>query len=480
MGWLSKLIGRDASVNVETFASAVVKDGKTGAPISLAPMHREMLRMWTSQRASVIWGHPESGKTTMKNAWLLYELGRRPDTTIIIAGATAGMAERRIRTLMQAIETSPELHAIFPKLKPGTIWSKEGFSIAGRPTNLVGPSVVAASPEAQGFLGTRADIIDQDDVCTRENTRTKEACEELWAWYLGMLRSRSTSEPVNHATGMVWSAEDLLHRLAQQRGWTSRRFPLLDSDGRSSWPERWPEARIEEFRQELGPVSFARTYLCETIPEGALVFSAADLQRASRRGIENPNYASKPPGRYVIGVDPAFSTGEHADLSAYVVICETDELHRVVIECGAGRWSFDETKARIIERAQYYKASVAIESNSGGKYMADDVAKKVPAKPYNTNVSTKAARIDWLSAELAANRWTFNARNGAHDPEIQALISELTMFSPNTHSGDRAMALMVGLEHLRSLRRRWSPQDSSRLSHAWTNRTVFGGSLWRR
>ena len=63
---------------------------------------------------------------------------------------------------------------------------------------------------------------------------------------------------------------------AEQLGFRAARIPILDAEGRSAWPEKWPEPAIAAEREEfarLGKLDiWFRNKMCECIDPGSQKF----------------------------------------------------------------------------------------------------------------------------------------------------------------------------------------------------------------
>lgn len=124
-----------------------------------------------------------------------------------------------------------------------------------------------------------------------------------------------------------------MHRLAKLPGWKIAKFPVLNPDGTSAWPARWPIERIEARRLELGPVRFMATMMCEATSEAALCFRQEDIDRALSNGAAT-EFSDIPSGRVVIACDPAWTSRPRADESGIVMVLidDTGFRHLTLVE----------------------------------------------------------------------------------------------------------------------------------------------------
>ena len=158
----------------------------------------------------------------------LWRLGNNPNMTIMVLSSTKDMAQKIIGKMKSMIETSEELHKVFPSLKPGKKWAEFAFTVQ-RESDRKDPSVIAAGLHT-GVQGARVDLLIMDDVDTADTTRTPAAQKEAEHWVRTGPMSRLSPDAKVAAVGNVWNIRDLLHSFAAQEGWTSKKFPILDQE----------------------------------------------------------------------------------------------------------------------------------------------------------------------------------------------------------------------------------------------------------
>ncbi len=127
--------------------------------------------------------------------------------------------------------------------------------------------------------------------------------------------------------GTVWHRDDVLSTLAARSDWRAFRFPITTDAGESNWPERWPGARIDKVREQLGPFDSARALDLVPLAEESAPLKWEWIANALHKGAELVAHESIlcPPAtfRMSIGVDPAVSLQSGSDLSAIVTIGRT-------------------------------------------------------------------------------------------------------------------------------------------------------------
>ena len=424
------------------------RDETTGAPFQLAPFHEELHDIWSAHERSVVVAPPEHGKTSQAHVRLAWRLGHDPTLRVHWVSNSLAVAEKNTTAVRGVIE-SDTFRAMFPGVDIARAWSG-GFSLAGRQTSAKDPSLAPMGFGNATALGSRVQLIVADDIIGLDDVLTPNGRERAWHAWSTVHMSRLAPGGRVWVLGTAWHSDDVLHRAGSLLGWHFAKFPIQHPDGQPLWPERWPLERIAERRRELGPHR-ARTLLdCKPIDGSSLVFPADDIAEALRKG-ENAvseNFASLG-GRLVLGVDVAFSTAVTSDESALVLVRVLDDGSREVVQVWAGHWDFDQLCARIIDIAQRHAATVYVESNGGGRFVHEQVAKHVPSNALPTTASSKAARTEWLSAEMASGRWSIRHVGGDLPEQSRRLCEELLAYSPEAHCGDRLAALFIAVEGIR-------------------------------
>lgn len=317
-----------------------------------------------------------------------------------------------------------------------------------------------------GWLGKATDLSrfskSPEGVLDFENTRTPAARDTAWREFVTGTLGRLMPGGRVWMVGTAWHTDDLLHRAARLDGWRSRRFPVLDDAGSSVWPHYFPAERIEARRLELGPVAFEREMMCRPIDEASIVFGSDAIDLAMLQG-RDPRFTARGSCRIVIGVDPAWTTSASADESAIVMVAIDDFGNRHLTHVEAGRWHHEQLASRVVELSRANRATVYCESNGAGGVIADMIGRRAPCKPLPTTRTSKQARVEALSAELASGRWCFSQPLGQPSADLKRLCDELATFSFDTHCGDRLAALLIAVEGCRALesrpRMRWHHLD---------------------
>lgn len=455
-----------ARTDFATFCEYVARDEETGARIELEDMHERMCDAVETHPWLVVKAHPESGKTNLLVVMrVLFRLGQNPNLRIGLVSSVRDVAKKNLAAIAKYIETSKELRAVFPDLKPsesGT-WTTETLTVAR--TNIMRDASVQTIGVHGTIQGARLDEVYGDDILDFENTRTKAMREDTSRWFRTAILARA-----NRCVFLTnaWHPEDLSVELVKSRGFVELKFPVLKADGSSSWERRWPLERIQERREKIGELEFARLFLCRPRDDGAQVFTTESIERCKRRGV---GYALVPylddrhvpdDAFVVTGVDLAVTRRMKGAVTAMYTLFIHPNGVRQIIGARSGRWGARQILDNLTEVGDAYGGVAVVEDNGAQRYLVEiaqeldtDISIPVLAHTTGRNKIDPTLGVDSMAAEFDAGRWIIPVERGTPSAEIVAMLGELEVYDPANHPGDRLMALWMARTYaLRMMRRR--------------------------
>lgn len=440
------------------FMTYVMRDEETNRPIIQSKLHRQLQRLATNHKRLVVWAHVEAGKTSQLSIGrALFELGKDTTLRICIVSNTFGQAQKICSTIGKYIEHSEAYHRVFPHVRRarGASWTQNVLTIE-RPTRAKDPSVLTLGIHGN-ILGARIDLLIMDDLLDYENTISATQRDDLWNWFQSTLETRLTRKARVWCIGTAWNHDDFMHRIARLQAWEYVRFGVLDDEGFSTWPERWPTERIEEKHQLLGPIEFNRQLMCIARSDEESRFKIAWIDLAKQLGNgKEMMYAlsTVPPGyRMYTGVD--LSVGyANSDLCVLFTIAIHPGGTRQVIDITSGRWKGPEIVERIIDTHSRYQSIIICENNASQEFIAQFTRQMsaVPIRSFTTTASNMRHPefgLETLATEMANGKWMIPNIDGVCHPEIDAWINELLYYDPKGHPGDRLMASWFAREGAR-------------------------------
>lgn len=447
--FLEKELTEAARWDINAFITAVMRDEKTGLPLDQAPVHETWHQLAEEHDRLLIWSAIEHGKTTQLTiARTLFELGRDPTLRTVIVSNTAGQAQKVLRSIKRYIESSPELHAVFPELRPtADNWTSSSITVR-RNTMSKDPSVQALGIHGN-ILGARVDRLYMDDLLDTENTHTARSREDCFLWIQANCLGRLTATARVLIVGTAFHPDDTLHRLARFPGWKAFRYPVLDDQGQPRWPERWWAARIQQVRDTLGPLEFARQLMCVARDDSEARFKKDWIDWCLLRGEGKTlcyGMDKLPPGfKTYTGVDLAVQQKDASDLTCLFTIAVHPAGDREVLNIESGKWAGPDIVSKIIDHHRRYMSICIVENNAAQDFIVQFARGQfaVPIRPFTTgrNKAHPEFGVESIAAEMAGRKWIIPAHNGqAAHPEIYQWVQDMLFYQPTAHTGDRLMA----------------------------------------
>jgi hypothetical protein len=240
-------------------------------------VHRRILG-WLAEDAArrrLLMAFRGCGKSTLVALFCAWTLYRRPESRILILAADQPLATRMVAHVRRILERHPLCRVLLPD-EPEA-WAADRFTVR-RPGALRDPSMLAQGLGGN-ITGARADLIVCDDVEVAGNCDTPGKRAEL--------RERlAETEFVLTPQGAILyvgtpHTEESLYRAGEPflEGYARLELPVLDAEGRSAWPERFPEEGIAALRRRVGPLHFTRQMLLRPIAAEAARLDPAGLIR---------------------------------------------------------------------------------------------------------------------------------------------------------------------------------------------------------
>lgn len=461
-------LAEDAREDPVVFSQFVLRDEANGNPIRLAPMHEEWHDILSTHDRVVLWTHTEAGKTSgVSVGRVLWEIGKNPNIRILILSRAAGGAKKIVKSLKNYIENSAEYRMVFPAVVPDKsdttgLWRDNAFIV--RRKSMPKDPTVEACGYGGAVLGGRYDLIIIDDYLDAENTHSDHLRQKFYSWLKSTIENRKTGEGRLWFIGNAWHPEDAMHRYAAEPQTFSKKYPVL-VDGESSWLDVWPLARIKKEIENRGPIEARRSLFCDPVPDDERRFKLDYIMRAviNGDGIELAYSLVIVPSGYrtVTGVDVAATKQTSGGETALVTIAVKDATQvRQILDVDAGRWGGPEIVNRIIDVQHRYNSQVLVESNGVQRWLKQFVNDKsaAPVKAFYTgkNKYDPSFGIESLAIEFSQGKWIVPNRGGetkgmlgSFNPQVKKLLDEMLRYDPQSHTGDRLMALWLAREGAR-------------------------------
>jgi len=182
---------------------------------------------------------PGSGKSNLLSVvYPLYELGLKPDHTVLSISAAEGLPQGFMQGVMEVLDKSSHYKRLFPGTRPDKKagWSMErGLYTTARPPGNPDASYRAAGLTSKLLVGKHAKLIILDDLHTEENSSTVGACQKVISSYYQNLIGRADPQESRFVlAGRRWSVHDVYGHLQENGDWVTLRLPADRGPGQSA------------------------------------------------------------------------------------------------------------------------------------------------------------------------------------------------------------------------------------------------------
>ncbi|MEM9470070.1 MAG: phage terminase large subunit [Pseudomonadota bacterium] len=207
------------------------------------------------------------GKSTLVGLFCAWLLWRDPNLRILVLSAESNLAGKMARNIKRIIETHPFTKMLKPR--HADQWASDRFTVL-RDIESRDPSVLSAGV-AGNITGTRADLIIYDDVEVPNTCDSHEKREHLRerlnesAFILSSGgRQLYIGTPHNYFSIYAKNPrQEIDEKKSFLEGFKRLEVPLINSLGKSVWPERYSLEDIEQMRRDRGPQKFASQMMLE-------------------------------------------------------------------------------------------------------------------------------------------------------------------------------------------------------------------------
>jgi len=390
----------------------------------------------------------------------LFELGQDPSLRYLFLSHKQDVMKKVASLLMQYIESSIELHEVFPDLVPGDQeWGASAFTVR-RKNKAKDPTVQLASENASP-LSARIDRVLADDIITLESTSSPKARKDTIEWWPSII-GRTTARARITLLGNAFHPEDLYHHLAKLPEWVTRRYPIMVKDPTtgefvSRWPEQWPIERVMARAKKMHPKEVKRQLMCEARDDGTAWFPQEVIELALRLGDGTElahALAAVPRGyRTYTGVDLAIKQKDSNDTTCLFTIAVDPYGVRRLLCIERGRWPGPEIVRRIIDTHRRFQSEIWLEDNAAQDWMRQwvNATEIIPIRGFTTgrNKHHPEYGVASLATEFQTGKWHVPNHSGVVHPIVQQWIDEMLYYDPAAHTGDSLMASWIAREAAR-------------------------------
>ncbi|WP_417841614.1 phage terminase large subunit [Terasakiella sp.] len=393
------------------------------------PQHHLKICRWLDEawmqgrRELLLMAFRNSGKSTLVGlfcAWLLY---MDADRRIMVMAADFALAKKMVRNVKRIIERHPLTKRLKPKRKEQ--WASDQFTV-NRPSELRDPSMLAKGIGAN-ITGSRADVVICDDVevpntCDSAPKRVDLRARLQEIDYVIVPGGLQLYVGTPHTYYTIY-ADEVREENGEDdaflAGFERFKLALLDQNGCSQWPERFPDNNIAAIQRRTGKNKFESQMMLQpvNISESRL---DPDLMQLYERDLdynEHNRMASLSLGdRQLVSAscwwDPSFGSPNKGDASVIAALYTDDQgaywLHalRYMTHDPAKLGDADEAtqlcRQVVTFVREYYLPSVCLETNGVGKFLPGLLRRELEKAGVSCAVIEKHSRVNKAERILSA------------------------------------------------------------------------------
>ena len=214
----------------------------------------------------------DAGKSSLVGLFAAWLLLRDPNLRILVLAAEQALARKMVRNVKRILERHPLTAGLKPAMgsRGGREqWAADQFTV-NRMLELRDPSMLARGLGGN-ITGCRADIVLCDDVevpgTAASNAKREELRQRLGEIdYVLVPTGMQLYIGTPHTFYSIYAAtprREIGEAAPFLDGFKRLELPILDAQGQSRWPERFPLKRIESIRKRSGPAKFASQMLLQ-------------------------------------------------------------------------------------------------------------------------------------------------------------------------------------------------------------------------
>ncbi len=393
------------------------------------PAHHLRICRWLddcwqcNRRELLLMAFRNSGKSTLVGlfcAWLLYQ---DADKRIMVMAADFALAKKMVRNVKRVIERHPLTKRLKPKRKEQ--WASDQFTV-NRPSELRDPSMLAKGIGAN-ITGSRADVVICDDVevpntCDSAPKRLDLRARLQEIDYVLVPGGLQLYVGTPHTYYTIYAQHHRIESGEEEpflNGFERFELPLLNQNGLSQWPARFPDHKIQAIRGRTGKNKFESQMMLRpvNIAESRLDPDLMQRYEAELDYNEHNRMASLSlKGRQLVSAscwwDPSFGSPDKGDASVIAAVYTDDQgqywLHalrymtydRALLDRADEATQLCHQVVAFVQ--EYYLPSVNLESNGVGKFLPGLLRRELAAKGVSCAVLEQHSRTNKAERILSA------------------------------------------------------------------------------
>lgn len=209
----------------------------------------------------------ELAKSTITFMCVMYLVASGRKKNVLLVSNSHENAVRLLEPYKKAFESNSLFKAYYGDLREVGKWTADEFSLtSGAAFRALG---ALESPRGTRKDAVRPDCILLDDFDTDADCRNMDILNKKWDWFeQALLGTRSVSEDLLTIVCGNIIARDCCVKRAGEKADKWDIVNIRDKDGKSTWPEKNTEERIQRLQDKMSTRSFQQEYMNNPLSEG--------------------------------------------------------------------------------------------------------------------------------------------------------------------------------------------------------------------
>jgi len=216
-----------------------------------------------------------STKTTAATTFVAYRIGLEPHRSNLIIQVGDDTARNNTQNIADIIENNKGWKFCFPHVVPDKDlgWGASGYEVKRTDieyedwrrlnASRKDPTLVGLGRTSRSIIGKHPDgvclIDDIDDETTTRSARERETTRKILT---GTIFPTFTPDTWKIVIGTPWTYDDTISYV-KSTGEFFHVFTPVYTNGKPTWPEKFPEEEIKRQRKLAGEIEFARMFLLD-------------------------------------------------------------------------------------------------------------------------------------------------------------------------------------------------------------------------
>lgn len=395
--------------------------------------HQEIVDMFCRNERAAVEVSREHMKTSLVLQFILYHVWKHDNFNVIYFSATQSQAKDKLA----------ELQTIYRRNKDWLNLEESDEQWSKFHKQFDNGSSIKAEGWGTAVEGAHVQLIVLDDILQERGAMTDE---EVWNFYSQIVSPMVTESGKIILVGTKKRRGDIFDEIENNLEWVHAKYPSTPDN--VIFPEKWPKARLQQKKREIGSRAFNREFGLEVIIEDDVLMPPSWNKKNRDSDVSYPE--SWKQGFNVCGFDPAISpTGDYA---AFFAMSMKDSGDRQILHASRQKgMSLNDMMMKLQTLdTKYNFQKIVIEQNSFQRLIVDEAIQNtsLPVQGHTTGKSKSdpANGIPRIAVMFENGKYLYPYKENEDVEKTDMVIESLNSLKyeegkiTNNHTPDIVMA----------------------------------------